>query len=122
MKVNDPSPIKSRRVMTELNKNQKKQSRIIVIIQLAITLLFSKAYLSYFEPIITNFILVGLISVIVNILIYFYTYFKIQKKTGKNALQNSTIIFGGLTQAIPFSIYYILIATLLAGWRIPFNY
>lgn len=109
--------------MSDLTKNQKKQSRIIIIIQLAVTLLFSKVYLSYFEPTITNFILLGSISVILNILTYFYSSFMLMKKAGVDAAKlNSTIIFGGISQVIPFAIYYILISALLAGWRVPFNY
>ena len=103
-------------------EKRKKQNKVILLVFLGVSLLCAIIYKT-FSPTLKNFIMFGLISVVINIGIYFYAAFKSNNQSGDESNDNPLIIVvGGLTLAIPYSVFYIIISVVLSGFGFPFKY
>jgi hypothetical protein len=99
----------------------KKVKRVFLITAFAITCLFAILYI-LISPTLEHFVTFGAVDVVCNISLYYLFAFKHRNVSEKNYDRSSVIIISGLTLAIPFSIFYILMVVILRAFKFPFEF
>jgi hypothetical protein len=98
-----------------------KVKGVFLIKAFAITCLFGILYI-LMSPTLEHFVTFGAAASICNIFLYYFFAFKHRNVSEKNYDRPSVIIISGMTLAIPFVIFYILIVVVFRGFKFPFEF
>ncbi len=111
---------------SKLRVPTKIERLLIIFIPFAVSFIAALSYKAVATNNFNSFISYGLISVLANMIVSFSYIFLINKNRAsmiESVGGNSFVaIFCMLTLIIPYSIFYFLAASLVSGFRIPFNY
>ena len=98
-----------------------KVKGLFLIIAFAITCLFGILYI-LMSPTLEHFVTFGAVASICNIFLFYFLAFKYRNVSENDYDRSSVIIISGLTLAIPFATFYILIVVILRGFKFPFEF
>lgn len=104
-------------ISPEAIKTNRKKGASILAVPLCIAF-FGAVYFKMF-PSSKAFILAGSVTVILNISISYYYIFKNREDFEKWSNNTFVLIVSTLTLIIPYSIFYIFLASLLNGFQLP---
>jgi hypothetical protein len=107
--------------MTNLAEYQKKQNIFFLFILFFSSISFALVY-KLCSSTLMIFILLGSLSVLTNLIFYFFYSFKYKSNLANDNEEKLIIIIRGLPLVIPFSIFYVFITILFSGFNVPFNY
>jgi F0F1-type ATP synthase assembly protein I len=101
-------------------RHAKRRARLFLVVTFSLSFTGALVY-RLSTPNLHNFVIFGGISALINLCVYYAYSFRYRRDFPEGDYNPVVIILGGLTLLIPYSIFFVIFAVVLRGFKFPFD-